>query len=66
MAEVRAVVGENARIGFILRPTWPHVQGPDDLTVCLHAATDAGAETISFYNYGHMRLQSLNWISACR
>jgi hypothetical protein len=66
MAEVRAVAGEGARIGFILRPTWPHVQGPDDLAACLQAATEAGAEAISFYNYGHMRLQSLNWISACR
>lgn len=66
MAEVRAAAGEGARIGYILRPTWPHVQGPDDLAACLQAATEAGAETISFYNYGHMRLQSLNWISACR
>jgi len=66
MAEARAKAGNAARIGFILRPTWPHVQGPDDLAACQQAVADAGAETISFYNYGHIRLQSLGWISACR
>ncbi len=66
MAEVRAAAGEKARLGFILRPTWPHVQDPGDLAASVQAATEAGAEIISFYNYGHMRLQSLNWISDCR
>lgn len=65
IAEVRAAAGAEARVGFILRPTWPHMQGGDDLTACVLAATSAGAETISFYNYGHMRLQSLDWISGC-
>lgn len=65
MDQVRAAVGAGARIGFILRPTWPHVQGPEELAACVQAATHAGAETISFYNYGHMRLQSLDWIRAC-
>jgi len=50
----------------LLRPTWPHVQDPGDLAASVQAATEAGAEIISFYNYGHMRLQSLNWISDCR
>lgn len=66
IAQVRAAAGPSARIGYILRPTWPHVTGAGDLALAVQAATAAGAESISFYNYGHMRLQSLDWISACR
>ena len=63
IADVRATVGEGAALGFILRPTWPHVAGADELAACVKAARDAGADRISFYNYGHMRLQSLDWIA---
>lgn len=63
IAEVRATAGDAARIGFILRPTWPHVAGAEDLAACVAAARAAGADRISFYNYGHMRLQSLDWIA---
>lgn len=63
IAEVRATVGEGAALGFILRPTWPHVAGAEELAACVRAARDARADRISFYNYGHMRLQSLDWIA---
>lgn len=64
MAEVRASAGPTARLGFILRPTWPHVTGATELASCIAAALAAGADRISFYNYGHMRLRSLDWIAA--
>src|SRR3989338_408378 len=64
MDQVRAAAGDAAAIGFILRPTWPHVTGPDDLAACVTSARAAGASQLSFYNYGHMRLQSLDWIAA--
>ena len=64
MDQVRAAAGDSAAIGFILRPTWPHVTGPDDLAACVASARAAGASQLSFYNYGHMRLQSLDWIAA--
>jgi hypothetical protein len=63
MDQVRAAAGAQARIGFILRPTWPHVAGAADLARCVQAARAAGTDRLSFYNYGHMRLQSLNWIT---
>lgn len=63
ISEVRAAVGDEAKLGFILRPTWPHVSGPDELAACVAANRAAGADRISFYNYGHMRLQSLDWIA---
>lgn len=64
IAEVRAAAGDDAAIGFILRPTWPHVTGAKDLADCVSSARAAGAAQLSFYNYGHMRLQSLDWIAA--
>lgn len=64
IAEVRAMAGPTARLGFILRPTWPHVTGAAELAACVDAARAAGADRISFYNYGHMRLRSLDWIAA--
>ncbi len=62
--DVRQAAGPDASIGFILRPTWPHVGGPADLAACVEAARQAKADRLSFYNYGHMRLQSLDWIAA--
>lgn len=64
ITDVRATAGPVARLGFILRPTWPHVTGAAELAACVTAARAAGADRISFYNYGHMRLQSLDWIAA--
>ncbi|HHY51160.1 MAG TPA: hypothetical protein GYA10_15615 [Alphaproteobacteria bacterium] len=59
---VRAEAGADARLGFILRPTWPHLDGPADLRAAVRIVGNANAESIAFYNYGHMRLESLDWI----
>lgn len=64
MADVRKAAGTGASVGFILRPTWPHVAGDKDLATCTASAKAQNADRISFYNYGHMRLQSLDWIAA--
>ncbi len=60
---VRQTAGASADIGFIFRPSWPNASGPDDLGASVNAARAAGADRISFYNYGHIRLESLDWIS---
>lgn len=69
MDQTRKSAGDQAKMGFILRPTWPNITGPNtsapaQLRESVRAAGDAGADRISFYNYGHMRLQSLDWIAA--
>jgi hypothetical protein len=66
MAQVRRAAGASARVGFILRPTWPHLADADEVRQGVRAAEANGAESISFYNYGHMRLQSLDWIAAAQ
>lgn len=64
MAEVRQTAGAAAKVGFILRPTWPHVNGAAQLAACVAAARRSGTDRLAFYNYGHMRLRSLDWIAA--
>ncbi len=63
IADVRLSAGDAAAVGFIFRPTWPHVSGPEELATCVAAARAAGADRLSFYNYGHVRLESLDWIA---
>ena len=60
--QVRTVAGIDARIGYILRPSYPNINSFSELRDAVNMITNAGAETISFYNYGHIRLQSLDWI----
>jgi hypothetical protein len=61
---VRAAAGPEAEIGFILRPTFPHLTGADDVAQAVQALRALGPSSVSFYNYGHFRLQSLDWIAA--
>ena len=62
IAEVRAAAGASARIGYILRPTFPNLFNAEEVCDAVRAVTEAGAEAIAFYNYGHMRLESIEWI----
>ncbi len=63
-AEVRAAAGAEAAIGYILRPTYPNLASAADVRSAVKGLEAAGATGISFYNYGHMRLSSLDWIAA--
>ncbi|RYE10700.1 MAG: hypothetical protein EOP22_03595 [Hyphomicrobiales bacterium] len=63
-AEVRAAAGAEATIGYILRPTYPHLLSAADVRSAVKGLEAAGANGLAFYNYGHMRLSSLDWIAA--
>ncbi len=58
----RASAGREACLSFILRPTWPTLRSREELGAALKAIGEAGAHSAEFYNYGHMRLRSLDWI----
>lgn len=60
----RAAAGPDARLGYILRPTYPNLPSAGDVRTVVQAIGASGAASISFYNYGHMRLSSLDWIKA--
>lgn len=62
-AQVRDAAGANVNIGYILRPTYPNLPSAADVRSAIAGLDAAGAGGISFYNYGHMRLSSLDWIA---
>jgi hypothetical protein len=64
VAQVRAAAGGAAQIGYILRPTFPNLGSADEVRRAVTEIAATGATSISFYNYGHMRLTSLDWIAA--
>ncbi|RYH07557.1 hypothetical protein [Tropicimonas sp. IMCC6043] len=63
-SRVRDRVGDDAAIGFILRPTYPNLTGAADVAEAVERLRALRPTSISFYNYGHMRLESLEWIAA--
>jgi hypothetical protein len=56
-------MGGAGKLRGILRPAWPDLQGKADVIGAVHALREAGIEDIAFYNYGHLRRSSLNWIA---
>ncbi|MBR9650332.1 hypothetical protein [Thalassovita aquimarina] len=63
-AEARNAAGAEADLGFILRPTFPHLTDAADVARAVQALRRLNPASVSFYNYGHFRLQSLDWIAA--
>jgi hypothetical protein len=61
-ARVRATAGPDADIGFILRPTYPHLTDAGQVAQAVRELRELRPSSLSFYNYGHMRLESLDWI----
>ncbi|MCB1495812.1 MAG: hypothetical protein KDJ86_08510 [Bauldia sp.] len=48
----------------ILRPGFPDLQTAGDVAGAVNALRAAGIEDIAFYNYGHLRQRSIDWIGA--
>lgn len=64
VAATRVAAGPGARLGYIVRPTYPNLPSAGDVRTVVREIGATGAASISFYNYGHMRLSSLDWIKA--
>lgn len=60
----RDATGKDAEIGFILRPTYPHLTDAAEVAQAVSELRKLGPTSLSFYNYGHMRLSALDWIAA--
>ncbi len=58
--DVRRRAGPDARLNFILRPSHPDLAGGAETTAAALALKDIGMAGIAFYNYGHIRLASLD------
>jgi hypothetical protein len=52
------------RLRGILRPAYPDLNGRGEVIAGALALRQAGVRDIAFYNYGHIRAASLEWIAA--
>ena len=64
VAATKATAGPGAQLGYILRPTYPNLPTAADVRTAVREIGAVGAASISFYNYGHLRLSSLDWIKS--
>ncbi|MHB8590045.1 MAG: hypothetical protein ACYDA0_14540 [Candidatus Dormibacteraceae bacterium] len=62
VAQYRHLLPPEVRLEVILRPGWPDSSTPEELRQRVAAVRAAGAADLAFYNYGSVRLQSLDWI----
>ncbi|MDA0231009.1 MAG: hypothetical protein O3B21_12580 [Proteobacteria bacterium] len=60
--DVRRRVGPEAKLNFILRPTYPDLANGAETVAAAKVLKDAGASGLAFYNYGHMALASLDYV----
>ena len=60
--DVRRRVGPDAKLNFILRPTYPDLANGTETVAAAKVLKDAGAAGLAFYNYGHMALASLDHV----
>lgn len=61
---VRLDAGKAAEIGFILRPAYPDLTTKQDVCDAVAKLRSLNPMSISFYNYGHVPLRSLEWVRA--
>ena len=62
--DVKRRVGDAGRLRGILRPAYPDLESPGEVSAAVTALREAGIGDIAFYNYGHLRQRSLDWIGA--
>ena len=58
----RQRIGTQAMLHVALRPSHPDSQDEANLLAKVQAVRASGADGISFYNYGHIRLGHLAWV----
>jgi hypothetical protein len=64
MHDVIRRVGDVGRLRAILRPGYPDLGDAAAVRQAVTALTDVGIVDIGFYNYGHLRRASLDWMGA--
>ena len=64
LVDLKNRVVESTKIKGILRPAYPDLNSENEVVQAVAALWEGGVKDIAFYNYGHIRKQSLNWISS--
>jgi len=62
VAGYRKRLPRDVRLEVILRPGWPDCATAEELHERVAIVRAAGAADLAFYNYGSIRLQTLDWI----
>jgi hypothetical protein len=62
LADIKNRTDNIGKIKGILRPAFPDLTSEEAVVGAVRALWDGGVKDIGFYNYGHIRSQSLNWI----
>lgn len=62
LADIKTRTNSVGKIKGILRPAFPDLTSENAVVSAVSALWDGGVKDIGFYNYGHIRSQSLNWI----
>ena len=62
--DVKRRVGDAGALRGILRPGFPDLQSAGEVAGAVAALRAAGIADIGFYNYGHLRQRSLDWMGA--
>ena len=60
LAAYRALIGDPARLGLLLRPMPPDNRDAENLAAKLALARDLGLSRADFYHYGFCRLSALD------
>ncbi len=61
--DVQRRVGDAGALRGILRPGHPDLRDRSQVEGAVRILTDAGIDEIGFYNYGHLRAASLEWMA---
>jgi hypothetical protein len=62
LADIKTRTNNIGKIKGILRPAYPDLTSENAVIGAVDALWNAGVKDIGFYNYGHIRRQSLHWI----
>jgi len=62
LADIKLRTNNLGRIKGVLRPAYPDLTSESAVIDAVSALWNSGVKDIGFYNYGHIRSQSLNWI----
>jgi len=62
--DVKRRLRGTGKLRGILRPAYPDLNGRGAVIAAVESLKQAGIDDIAFYNYGHLRAASLEWIGA--
>lgn len=57
-------IGGTSKLRGIIRPAFPDLQSAGDVAGAVETLRHGGMQGISFYNYGHLKRVSLEWMGA--